>query len=154
MSCGRKDGRTLIGEAAPNFQYHDLNGNHGNLRELKDKVVLLRFWADWCPYCKFEMPRINAFYRRLRNKDFEVIAVNVGQTAEVVESFAAQMSLIYPMILDPEGKLARLYGVKFIPTNFFIDRKGIIRKVLVGEIFIEDQVLSDILKPFFPGENL
>ncbi|MFH0789671.1 MAG: TlpA disulfide reductase family protein [Pseudomonadota bacterium] len=155
LSCGRKDesGKAIIGETAPNFQYYDMNGNYGSLWELKGKVVLLRFWADWCPYCKYEMPRINAFYKRLRKKDFEVIAVNVGQTNAVVEAFTAQLSLIYPMILDPEGKLARLYGVKGIPTNFFIDQKGIIKEILVGEIFISDQVLFDYLKPFFPGED-
>jgi alkyl hydroperoxide reductase subunit AhpC len=72
----------------------------------------------------------------------------------VVESFTAQLNLAYPMIMDPEGKLTRFYGVKGIPTNFLIDRKGIIREILVGEIFIEDQVLSDLLRPFFSEEDL
>jgi peroxiredoxin len=156
LSCKGKDesGRVIIGETAPNFQYQDLNGNKGSMQGLEGKVVLLRFWADWCPYCKYEMPRINVFYWRLRDKNFEVLAVNVGQSMGVVESFTAQLNLAYPMIMDPEGKLTRSYGVKGIPTNFLIDRKGIIREILVGEIFIEDQVLSDLLRPFFSEEDL
>ncbi len=156
LGCRGKDetGRAIIGEAAQNFWYQDLNGNKGSIQGLEGKVVLLRFWADWCPYCKYEMPRINMFYKRLRSKGFEVLAVNVGQSMDVVESFTAQLSLIYPMIMDPEGKLALSYGVKGIPTNFLIDRKGIIREILIGEIFVEDQVLSDLLRPFFPEDSL
>ena len=156
LSCGGKNesARVVIGEIAPNFQYQDMNGKKGSIKELEGKVVLLRFWADWCPYCKYEMPRINLFYKRLRKNNFHVIAVNVGQSEDVVESFTAQLNLTYPMVMDPEGKLARYFGVKGIPTNFLIDRKGIIREILVGELFIEDQVLSDLLRPFFPDQHL
>ena len=144
----------VIGQPAPNFDYQDMNGSPGSIQGLKGKVTLLRFWADWCPYCKFEMPRIDVFYRRLRNKGFEVVAVNVAQPRNVVEAFAAQLNLSYPMIMDPDGKLAQFYGVKGIPTNFLIDRRGIVREILVGEIFIEDRVLEDLLRPYFPEEGL
>jgi len=144
-------GNVTIGEGVPDFKYEDLTGLRGGIHELKGKVVLLRFWADWCPYCKFEMPRIDLFYHRLKAKGFEVVAVNVGQTREVVDAFTAQFNLSYPMLMDPEGMVARLYGVKGIPTNFLIDRDGILKEILVGEIFIEDRVLRDLLRPYFPS---
>ncbi len=155
-ACATKEEgeKAIIGEKAPNFQYQDMNGNKGNLKGLKGKVVLLRFWADWCPYCKYEMPRIDIFYKRLRSKGFDVVATNVGQSRDVVEAFTAQLNITYPMIMDPEGKLARCYGVKGIPTNFLIDREGIIREILVGEIFIEDRVLIHLLRPYFPDEGI
>jgi peroxiredoxin len=156
QACGGKQEipKPVIGQPAPNFDYEDMTGSSGSMRGLKGKVTLLRFWADWCPYCKFEMPRIDVFYRRLRKKGFEVVAVNVAQTSNVVEAFTAQLNLSYPMILDPDGKLAQFYGVKGIPTNFLIDRSGILREILVGEIFIEDRVLEDLLRPYFPEEGL
>jgi cytochrome c biogenesis protein CcmG/thiol:disulfide interchange protein DsbE len=147
-------GRVAIGERIPDFRYEDITGIRGSLGELKGRVVLLRFWADWCPYCKFEMPRINVFYQRLRDKGFDVVAVNVGQTRDVVEAFTAQLNLSYQMVMDPDGKVARAYGVKGIPTNFLIDRAGIVREILIGEIFIEDRVLEDLLRPYFPDANL
>jgi len=150
FSCGYKGGEEArIGSTAPHFQYQDMNTRKGSLQELKGKVVLLRFWANWCPYCKFEMPRIDRFYQLFRNQGFEVIAVNVGDSVEIVEAFTAEMNLHFPMILDPEGKLARSYGVKGIPTNFLIDRQGMIREIIVGEVFTNDQVLWDLFKPYF-----
>lgn len=143
-----------IGEPVPDFRYEDITGIPGSIGELKGRVVLLRFWADWCPYCKFEMPRINLFYQRLKGEGFDVVAVNVGQTRDVVEAFTAQLDLSYRMVMDPDGKVARSYGVKGIPTNFLIDRTGIVREILVGEIFIEDRVLADLLRPYFPDAKL
>lgn len=156
QGCGEKEDvpRAIIGQPALDFDYQDMNGNRGGIRGLKGRVVLLRFWADWCPYCKFEMPRINVFYLRLKDRGFEVVAVNVAQSRDVVEAFTAQFNLSYPMIMDPDGSLAQFYGVKGIPTNFLIDRDGTIREILVGEIFIEDQVLIDLLKPYFPGKGM
>jgi len=151
LSCGSK-GReeALIGRTTPDFNYMDITGRKGSIQGLKGKVVLIRFWANWCPYCKFEMPRIDRFYQLLSNKGFEVIAANVGDSVEIVETFTAEMNLHFPMILDPQGKLARSYGVKGIPTNFLIDRQGMIREIIVGEVFTNDQVLRDLLKPYFP----
>ena len=150
LSCAGEEGeKVTIGRTAPNFQYQDIAGNKGSIEGLRGKVILLRFWADWCPYCRFEMPRIDGFYQRLRSKGFEVVAANVGQSSEVVEAFTAEMNLHFPMILDPESKLAQSYGVKGIPTNFLIDRQGIIREILIGEIFTDERVLWELLKPYF-----
>lgn len=151
FSCGSKGGEeALISRPIPDFSYVDITGRKGSIHGLKKKVVLIRFWANWCPYCKFEMPRIDRFYQLLKSKGFEVIAVNVGDSVEIVETFTAEMNLHFPMILDPQGKLARSYGVKGIPTNFLVDPQGILREIIVGEVFTNDQVLRDLLKPYFP----
>jgi peroxiredoxin len=150
LSCAGHEGEKVkIGRTAPNFQYQDISGNKGSIEELRGKLILLRFWANWCPYCKFEMPRIDRFYQLFRNQGFEVIAVNVGDSVGIVEAFTAEMNLHFPMILDPEGKLAQSYGVKGIPTNFLLDRQGMIREIIVGEVFTNDQVLWDLFKPYF-----
>ena len=138
-----------IGTAAIDFNCQDLKGQTWNLEKVRGKVVLLRFWADWCPYCRYEMPIIDKYYRKLNKEGFLVLAVNVKQSREVALAFMAQLDISFPVPLDPDGKMAKRYGVYGIPTNFLIDRQGIIREILVGEVFKEEKFMRDVLKDYF-----
>ncbi len=141
-----------LGTRAPGFTCLDLKGRPWSLdHQTRGKVILLRFWADWCPYCRFEMPVIEKYYRLLKDQGFEVLAVNVKQSAQVAEAFIGQMDLTFPVLLDPEGRMAESYGVYAIPTNFLIDGQGKIREILVGEVFLEEKILKDVLKTYFTG---
>ena len=138
-----------IGTAAIDFNCQDLKGQTWSLEKVRGKVVLLRFWADWCPYCRYEMPIIDKYYRKLNKEGFLVLAVSVKQTREVALAFTAQLDITFPVPLDPDGKIAKRYGVYGIPTNFLIDRQGVIREILVGEVFREEKSLRDLLKNYF-----
>jgi cytochrome c biogenesis protein CcmG, thiol:disulfide interchange protein DsbE len=138
-----------LGTAAIDFNCQDLKGQTWSLDKVRGKVVLLRFWADWCPYCRYEMPVIDKYYRKLNKEGFLVLAVNVKQSAEVALAFTAQLDVTFPVPLDPDGKMAKRYGVYAIPTNFLIDRQGIIREILIGEVFREEKPLRDLLKNYF-----
>jgi peroxiredoxin len=154
LACKDKAGKTSLpklGTKAIDFNIHDLKGQTWNLDKIKGKVVLLRFWADWCPYCRYEMPVIEKYYQKLNKEGFVVLAVNVKQSAQVAEAFNAQLDITFPIPLDPDGTLARKYGVYAIPTNFLIDRQGIIREILIGEVFREEKPLQDLLKNYFPS---
>jgi cytochrome c biogenesis protein CcmG/thiol:disulfide interchange protein DsbE len=140
-----------LGTPAIDFNFQDLNHQTWSLDKVRGKVVLLRFWADWCPYCRYEMPIIDKYYRKLNKEGFLVLAVNVKQSAEVTLAFIAQLDITFPIPLDPDGKIARRYGVYAIPTNFLIDREGIIREILIGEVFREEKPLKDLLKNYFPS---
>jgi peroxiredoxin len=100
------------------------------------------------------MPVIEKYYRMLKSQGFEVLAVNVKQSAAVAEAFTAQLDITFPVPLDPDGKMAKRYGVYAIPTNFLIDRQGIIREILIGEVFREEKPLRDLLKNYFPSYPL
>ena len=143
-----------IGTTAPDFTAQDLKGQTWTLDRIKGKVVLLRFWTDQCPYCRFEMPVIEKYYRRLRPAGFEVLAVNVRQSPLVAEAFMAQMDITFPVLLDPAGKMAEHYKVYAVPTNFLIDRNGIIRGKLIGEAFTEEKNLKKFLQNYFPDQSL
>ena len=143
-----------LGTAAIDFNCQDLKGQTWSLDKVRGKVVLLRFWADWCPYCRYEMPVIDKYYRKLNKEGFLVLAVNVKQSPEVALAFTAQLDITFPIPLDPEGELARRYGVYAIPTNFFIDRQGVIREILIGEVFREEKVLQGLLKSYFDSPFL
>ncbi len=151
-ACKEKAEKTSlpkIGTAAIDFNCQDLKGQTWSLEKIRGKIVLLRFWADWCPYCRYEMPVIEKYYRKLNKEGFVVLAVNVKQSAQAAEAFTAQLDITFPIPLDPDGALARKYGVYGIPTNFLIDRQGIIREILIGEVFKEEKVLRDLLKDYF-----
>jgi len=137
------------GTAAIDFSIRDLRGETWSLDKVRGKVVLLRFWADWCPSCRYEMPVIEKYYRKLNKEGFIVLAVNIKQSPQVAEAFTAQLDLTFPVPLDPEGELARRYGVYAIPTNFLIDRQGIIREILVGEVFKEEKLMKELLRDYF-----
>ena len=152
FACKGKTERTSlpkIGAAAIDFNCQDLGGETWSLDKLKGKVVLLRFWADWCPYCRYEMPIIEKYYRKLNKDGFLVLAVNVKQSREVALAFTAQLDISFPVPLDPDGKMARCYGVYAIPTNFLIDRQGIICEILVGEVFKEEKLMKELLEDYF-----
>jgi len=138
-----------LGTAAIDFSIRDLRGETWSLDKVRGKVVLLRFWADWCPSCRYEMPVIEKYYRKLNKEGFIVLAVNIKQSPQVAEAFTAQLDLTFPVPLDPEGELARRYGVYAIPTNFLIDRQGIIREILVGEVFKEEKLMKELLRDYF-----
>ena len=153
FSCEEKTGRSSIpklGTSAIDFNCKDLEGRTWNLDKVRGKIVLLRFWADWCPYCRYEMPIIDKYYRILNKEGFLVLAVNVKQSAEVALAFIAQLDVTFPVPLDPDGKMTKRYGVYAIPTNFLIDRQGIVQEILIGEVFRKEQVLQDLLREYFP----
>ena len=152
FACRGKAEKTSLpklGTPAINFNCQDLKGEIWNLDKVRGKVVLLRFWADWCPSCRYEMPIIEKYYRKLDKDGFLVLAVNVKQRPEVALAFTAQFDITFPVPLDPDGQTAKRYGVYAIPTNFLIDRQGIIREILIGEVFKEEKVLRDLLQSYF-----
>ncbi len=112
--------------------------------ELGGKVVVIRFWADWCASCREEMPVMDAVYRRYGSRGLVILAVNVKQTKEVAERFAGELSLTYPVLLDQDAKVAKAYGVKGLPTTFILDRQGRVKEKILGEI--QKDVFENMVK--------
>ncbi len=149
-ACGRR-GLIQVGKLAPHFEYVDLKGNVGRLHDFRGRVVLLRFWADWCDYCWKEMPVLDQFYRENKDRGFVVIGANVGQARDVAEAFAKKNGLTYPIFIDRGGKLAKSYGVYGIPTSFVINQEGVIMEVILGGGFVELKSSRTILMPYIEG---
>jgi thiol-disulfide isomerase/thioredoxin len=104
------------------------------LSALKGKVVFLNFWATWCPPCREEMPSMESLYNRYKDSGLEIVAVNIMESADLVNSFFEEYALTFPAPLDSTGQVSRTYGVQAIPTSFIIDREGLIAARLVGSI--------------------
>lgn len=120
---------------APNFDLVALDGRAVSLEDLRGKVVLLNFWATWCPPCKAEMPDLEALYREYGDaRDFVVVGANAQEGAELVAAFAEERALTFPILLDSDGTAMAQYGVRPLPTTFIIDREGYIRDAWNGQI--------------------
>ncbi|SFX27366.1 Peroxiredoxin [Thermoactinomyces sp. DSM 45891] len=130
-SSGKQPGR---GDVAPNFTLTTLDGKKMSLSDLKGKGVMLNFWGTWCEPCKAEMPAMKQVYKKYQDKGFEIVAVNVGESDVAVHSFMKSYDLDFPVWLDPDKDVTRLYRVGPIPSTFFIDDKGIVARQNMGEL--------------------
>lgn len=122
-----------IGERAPDFMLPALGGNTVKLSDYRGQVVFLNIWASWCPPCREEMPAMEALYKRLKDRPFKMLAVSIDQKGEeFVGSFLARQGLTFPVLLDPEGKTYKLYGLTGVPETFILDKNGIVIRKILG----------------------
>ena len=135
VACGGETAKSPSnGEPVPPFQAQTLNGRQTLVpHDYGGKVVALRFWADWCPYCRKEMADLQPVYQRLRGRGLEILAVNVAQDRDTIRRFVDSLDIAYPVLLDPDGTTARAYGVRALPMTWLVDRRGILRGKIVGE---------------------
>jgi peroxiredoxin len=131
--CSR-DQSWEVGASAPEISVLDLNERTVKLSDFRGQVVVLRFWSTGCKACVAAMPALDQFSADYREKGVAVVAVDLGDAREQVEAFARELNLSYPLLLDPLKIAAGKYGVRAVPTTFFIDRDGIGRKVVIGEV--------------------
>ncbi|NCP86578.1 MAG: TlpA family protein disulfide reductase [Anaerolineae bacterium CG_4_9_14_3_um_filter_57_17] len=122
------------GFLAPAISLTTLEGETVALADLRGQVVLVNIWATWCPPCRAEMPAIQRAYETYHKQGFVVLAVNstVQDDAAKIPTFVAEYRLTFPILLDGDGAVTRLYKVASLPSSFFIGRDGIIREVVIG----------------------
>jgi peroxiredoxin len=105
------------------FTLADLQGRNWSLKELRGKVVLVNFWATWCPPCRKEMPDLETLYNRFKGQGLVILAIS-DEEASKVHPFIAQRDFTYPILLDPGRKVNGLFRVDGIPKTFVYDRDG------------------------------
>ena len=120
-----------VGAPAPDFTLETVDGESLRLSDLRGKVVAVNFWATWCAPCRLEMPDLQERAERFPDR-LAVIGVNFAETAEEVDAFRREVGVDFPLLLDPEADVQRLYRVLGYPTTFFIDEEGTIRFQHVG----------------------
>ncbi len=136
------------GFPAPGFTLPTLSGGLTTLTEHQGKVVLVNLWASWCGPCRAEMPAIQKLYEANRERGLEVLAVNstFQDNEDDARSFVQNLNLTLPVLLDKDGSVSHRYLLRALPSTFIIDRKGIIRAVIVGGP-VSEAVLQTKIEP-------
>ncbi len=121
------------------------------LAALKGQVVLVNFWATWCPYCRHEMPAMEDFYRENRHRGFAIVAYSLDKTQAEVDAFMQEAGYSFPAVLAEPGVAEAFGGAERIPLSFIIDRQGAIRHRIAGQVHAGR--LADLINPLLaaPG---
>ena len=113
-------------DAAPDFALEDLDGHSHTLSSYRGKVVLLNFWASWCPPCRLEMPSIERLYQSKLKRPFVVLGINQGESAQTAFASLGLFNPMptFPILLDNNNQVAKSYGVQGLPSSYVISRSG------------------------------
>lgn len=141
-------GDALVGASAPPMVLDDLQGREVSLASLRGKAVALNFWATWCPPCKEELPAFAGAWRASRGRCVEIVGVTEESTHEDALAEVMRMDVPFPVVMDPEGKVARAFGVTGYPRTYVIDAGGKVRKIFTG--MVSRERLEAALAPHVP----
>lgn len=152
-SCGSKsknptdtEATTLVnaGDEAPDFTVEMFDGEQVTLSSLRGKVVLLNFWATWCPPCREELTRVQAdIIDRFAGREFVFLPISRGETHEAVAAFREKTGYTFPMGLDSTQTVYDLYASNYIPRNFLIGADG---KVILASVGYDEKEFEELLR--------
>ena len=120
------------GGATPPLVLKDLNGKTHDLKQYRGKVVLINFWATWCPPCRAEMPSMQRLKTTMAGKPFVILAVDMGETEAEVKTYIQQIKTDFTVLLDKDGRALKAWKVFAFPTSYVVDAQGKIRYGLYG----------------------
>lgn len=125
----------VAGDVAPDFKLEDTKGNQVSLSDLRGKVVVVNFWATWCPPCIEEMPSMEQLHEALKDDDFVLLAINTEKNGRsVVPPFLNKTPYTFPILYDDQGLVQKQYGVFKFPESFIIRKDGTIDQKIIGPL--------------------
>lgn len=122
-----------VGSAAPDFSLQD-SDRQVALNQFRGQVVVLNFWATWCPPCVEELPSLMRMQERVRNRGVAVLGVSIDVDEAAYHRFLKERGVNFLTVRDPQQKVANLYGTAGWPETYIIDRQGVLRRKVVGPI--------------------
>jgi peroxiredoxin len=146
-ACSRKQQAALQGNPAPDFALKDLAGTTVKLSDFRGKVVVLNFWATWCPPCRQEIPSMMRLNQAMAGKDFQMLAVSIDEGGkDAVAGFFRKSGMALPALLDTDQAVGKRYGLTGVPETFVIDKKGVILKKVVGAMDWSEPAVLEFLE--------
>jgi len=139
--------------ATAKFTLFDINGQKHSLSNYKGKVVLVNFWASWCPPCIYEMPELTRLKKQLSDRPFEILALNVGEKKYRVRKFAKLINFNLPVLLDTSKDTFDAWNVKTLPTSFLIDAESNIRYRVRGNPGWEEKETITIIEQLISEQS-
>lgn len=133
---------TDVGSTMPEYSATTLDGAKFDLVSRRGTVALVNVWATWCGPCRYEIPELQAIHDRYASRGFAVIGVSVDESGpEAVRTFVQEQKMTYPIVLDPQGKMASILQTSVLPTTVLLDRNGRIVWKKYGLIRVGDEEL-------------
>jgi peroxiredoxin len=134
---------------APDFALSDLDGNNYRLADLRGKVVMINFWATWCPPCRGELPSLQRLWRQYQDEEFLLLAISVDENPDELSRFVEQFGkgLTFPILTDPSLSAARYWPLKGLPATFVIDKRGKVTHIVHGPRQWDSPVIYELLAP-------
>ena len=147
------DTDSAVGSTMPAYKAELLDGKPFDVAAERGNVVFLNLWATWCMPCRAEIPELQKLHTEYAAQGFKVVGVSLDESGkEAVQQFVTDNSMTYPVVLDPEGKLANVFQTTVIPTSVLIDRNGKIVWKKYGLISVDDELMS-ALKQALAGKK-
>jgi peroxiredoxin len=128
---------------APDFALETLAEETVRLSDFKGRVVLVNFWASWCPPCRDEMPALEAYYQDHKDEGLVILGVNVKDSKGAITAFLEEHTVSFPIVLDRDAKTAGMYDITGLPTTVFVDREGMVIGTwpgMVTKTFLENKI--------------
>ncbi|MGB9130229.1 MAG: TlpA disulfide reductase family protein [Thiobacillus sp.] len=132
---------------APALKLKDLDGKTLDLAQLNGKVVLINFWATWCPPCRREMPSMERLSQAFKGQPLVVLAVDVGEDPDTIEAFNSQLDTVptFPILLDTRSRTMQAWKVAGLPTTFLVDKQGrIVASAIGGREFDHPEIVKTV----------
>ena len=140
-------------QLAPDFTLKDVDGKTHSLSDYRGKVVMLNFWATWCPPCRFELPSMERAYNKLKQHNVEFLAINLGEDADTIFTFTADYPVSFPLLMDIDSSVSERYPVIGLPTSYFVSPDGyLIYRAIGSREWDEKKILDKIIEMKKTGE--
>lgn len=134
LVLGNANATIAVSTNAPDFTLRSMDGPNLRLQEQRGQVVMINFWATWCGPCRQEMPHLTRLYDKYRSAGFVMLGVNVDDDARRATDLATKLGLKFPVLLDTDKTVSRLYDLGTMPTSVLVDRNGRVRYVHNGYV--------------------
>lgn len=130
---------------APSFTLQDMDGESHSLSDYRGKIVIINFWATWCPPCRAELPSMNRAWKKVKDDNIEMLAINVGEDEDTIFTFLGDNPIDFPVLLDETGDMIKTWPVRGLPTTFVLDSEGrLVYQAIGGREWDSDALLEKV----------